>query len=336
MKPCILLPFGAVLAAAAATASADPIPGLGEGPVDVVASVVWSDQTGATLHSETQHVTGQAAGPSQSAEILFVQSLLGANASGHAPNVHSAFASSVGIVDGAQQDGGVGVSALKFSPASVAGGFDQLVSQVSWQQTFDNAGPNAVTGSLHLVIPELSVGLFGVPPQRSAVNAIETALAEVQLTASIRHADGSIDPAAGLDLGMHIDEFQLFLAPGHLENFADVTFIGNVGNAFTFDGDEFDRLATLAPGSRNVSIGTLQPGDSYTYTYQLTVRGRTAGAERGFQAFVGDPFSATFTADGLEPTFSLAAVPEPGTDALLLAGLGALAAVLRRRARPAR
>ena len=93
---------------------------------------------------------------------------------------------------------------------------------------------------------------------------------------------------------MHIDEFQLFLAPGHFENFADVTFIGNVGNAFTFNGDEFDPLATLAPGSRNVSIGTLQPGDTYTYTYQLTVRGRTAGAERGFQAFVGDPFAASF------------------------------------------
>jgi len=332
MKPLVFLSCAAALLAAAVPAGADTLFGVSEGPVDVTASVIWSDQSGATLHTETRNVPGQAGGPLQSAEILFVEPKLGANVSSHGRNIQSAFASSLATADGVRQDGGVGVSALKFSPAPVAGAFDQLVSQASWQQTFDNAGPNAVQGSLHLVIPELSVGLIGVAPRRSAVNHIETALAEVDLTAFIRHADGSIGPARSFQFGMHIDEFQLALGPGTFANFADVTFIGDVRNPPSFSGDDFNPLFALDPTTRDVSTGLLQPGDSYTYTYQLTVRGRTAGAEHGFLAFVGDPFQASFGEDSLVPTFRVvAAVPEPGTSVSLLAGLFVVVAVLRRR-----
>ena len=144
MKPLVLIFCAAVLLAAATPAGADTLFGVSEGPVDVTASVIWSDQTGATLHMETRNVPGQAGGPAQSAKIF--------------------------------------------------------------------------------------------------------------------------------------------------ANFADVTFIGDVRSGPTFNGDGFDPLFALAPTTRDVSTGLLQPGDSYTYTYQLTVRGRTAGAEHGFLAFLGHPF----------------------------------------------
>ena len=76
-------------------AAADTLFGVSEGPVDVTASVIWSDQTGATLHTETRNVPGQAGGPPQSAEILFVEPKLGMNVSEHALTVRSAFASSL-------------------------------------------------------------------------------------------------------------------------------------------------------------------------------------------------------------------------------------------------
>ena len=216
MKPLVFLSCAAALLAAAIPAGADTLFGVSEGPVDVTASVIWSDPSGATLHTETRNVPGQAGGPPQSAEVLFVEPKLGINVSPHGLNIQSAFASSLATADGVRQDGGVGVSALKFSPAPVAGGFDQLVDQASWQQTFDNAGPNAVQGSLHLVIPELSVGLIGVGPQHSEVNHIETALAEVDLTAFIRHADGGIDPTRSFQFGHAHRRVPVRTRPGQL------------------------------------------------------------------------------------------------------------------------
>ena len=40
----------------------------------------------------------------------------------------------------------------------------------------------------------------------------------------------------------------------------------------------------------NIKLGTLEPGDTVSYVYQLTAEGTTHGGEQGFVAFLGDPF----------------------------------------------
>ena len=47
--------------------------------------------------------------------------------------------------------------------------------------------------------------------------------------------------------------------------------------------------------STDVKLGTLQPGDTVSYVYQLTAQGTTHGGEQGYVAFLGDPFGLDVT-----------------------------------------
>ncbi|HEY1338726.1 MAG TPA: hypothetical protein VGF59_14520, partial [Bryobacteraceae bacterium] len=61
--------------------------------------------------------------------------------------------------------------------------------------------------------------------------------------------------------------------------------------------------------STNVTLGTLQPGDTVSYIYQLTAQGTTHGGEQGYMAFLGDPFGVDVVSGNLVLTTE---VPEPG------------------------
>ena len=51
--------------------------------------------------------------------------------------------------------------------------------------------------------------------------------------------------------------------------------------------------------STNIKLGTLQPGDTVSYVYQLTAQGTTHGGEQGYVAFLGDPFGLDVTSGNL-------------------------------------
>jgi hypothetical protein len=80
-------------------------------------------------------------------------------------------------------------------------------------------------------------------------------------------------------------------------------------------------------------LGTLQPGDTVSYVYQLTAQGTTNGGEQGYVAFLGDPFGLDVTSGNL--VLSIASVPEPATGILSVIGLLCIVLVLgSRRAAP--
>jgi hypothetical protein len=82
-------------------------------------------------------------------------------------------------------------------------------------------------------------------------------------------------------------------------------------------------------------LGTLQPGDTVSYVYQLTAQGTTHGGEQGYVAFLGDPFGSDVTSGNL--VLSLSSVPEPSTWTLSAIGLLCIVLVLgSRRAAPIR
>ena len=51
--------------------------------------------------------------------------------------------------------------------------------------------------------------------------------------------------------------------------------------------------------SADIKLGTLQPGDTVSYVYQLTAQGTTHGGEQGYVAFLGDPFGSDVTSGNL-------------------------------------
>lgn len=314
------------LVAAPPPAVAAPIFGVIDGPLNMHVNVLSSDLAGNTLHSDAQDVVGTISGPKQSAEILFEDAQLGANPTRLPPNVKNAFASALAESDG---NGGVGVAAVKFG-----GGGEQLVSQASWEQTFEDVNGLDSTISLHMAVPSMIAGLFLVAPNRSAVNKIEQALTEVDLVTTIHRANGAIEAGGAFQFGVRVEEFQIPLGPGIFSNFADISFIGSAGVPLGIDvfNAPTNPVWVLDPFSIDLTLGTLNPGDTLSYTYQLTTRGRTSGAERGFQAFVGDPFGVNITGGNLVATITQGApadVPEPQTWGIMIVGVGLLARLRR-------
>src|SRR5262249_6625654 len=126
---------------------------------------------------------------------------------------------------------------------------------------------------------------------------------------------------------------------GHFANFADVGFLGannrtvSLFDSFKDNGDPSNPRFTIDSVSTDVKLGTLQPGDTVSYLYQLTAQGTTHGAEQGYMAFLGDPFGQDVTGGNL--VLSFASVPEPATWILSVIGLGCiLGALVARRAAP--
>ena len=294
-------------------------------PLDLSANVIESIQPGGTVFHDSQPLFGTTSDPVQSAELLHVSDV-GVNASGRSTNISGAFASSLAESDG---NGGVGVSQLIFGSP---GGSDQdsirkLVAQSLWTHTFVYDGP-AAHDMLHLNIPTLQVGLLGVPPRRSGPSATETAEARAEVDTVITHPDGSMVQGI-FEYGLR--EFETQVPSGKdLLNLADKEVLEHPNPlVFTptlrFNGDDFNPSYTLDPVSLDLDLGVLQPGDTMSWVYTLTAQGTTHGFERGYYAFLGDPFGAESTTGNLSETVGASTdAPEAHTSALILLGFAGL------------
>lgn len=301
--------------------------------VDLSANVIESILPGGTVFHDSKPLFGTTVDPLQSAELLHLSDT-GVNASGRSTNISGAFASSLAESDG---NGGAGVSQLIFGSPGNSGqdAVRQLVAQSLWTHTFLYAGPDA-HDILHLNIPTLQVGLLGVPPRRSGPSATETAEARAEVDAVITHSDGTMVQGI-FEYGLR--EFETQVPSGSdLLNLADKKILEHPNPlqftpTLTFNGDDFNPSYTLSPVELDVDLGVIQPGDTMSWVYTLTAQGTTHGFERGYYAFVGDPFGEGAAAGKLTETIVASTVPEESTSALLLLGLAGL---LMRRWRGAR
>jgi hypothetical protein len=293
-------------------------------PVDLSANVIESNLPGGTVFHDSKPLFGTTVDPLQSAELLHVSNT-GVNASGRSTNISGAFASSLAESDG---NGGVGVSQLIFgSPGgSGQGTVRQLVAQSLWTHTFLYNGPGG-HDLLHLNIPTLQVGLLGVPPRRSGPSATETAEARAEVDAVITHPDGSMVQGI-FEYGLR--EFEKQIPSGKdLLNVADKKILEHPNPLlFTpilkFNGDDFNPSYTLSPVTLDLDLGVIQAGDTMSWVYTLTAQGTTHGFERGYYAFLGDPFGAERTSGNLTETIVASTVPEATMSSLMLLGLTGL------------
>jgi hypothetical protein len=121
------------------------------------------------------------------------------------------------------------------------------------------------------------------------------------------------------------------------ENFADVEFLGannstvDLFQSFKDNGSDSNPRFSIDSVSTDVKLGTLQPGDTVSYVYQLTAQGTTHGGEHGYVAFLGDPFGLDLTQGNLILTTT--PVPEPTTCILTAVALTYLVIPLARRQR---
>ena len=103
------------------------------------------------------------------------------------------------------------------------------------------------------------------------------------------------------------------LGPGVFSNFADVQFLGvnnstlSLFDSFKDNGDDFNPRFSLDSVSADIKLGTLQPGDTVSYVYQLTAQGTTHGGEQGYVAFLGDPFGSDVISGNLVLSIALRA-----------------------------
>ena len=291
---------------------------------------------GGTVFHDSKPLFGTTIDPLQSAELLHLSDT-GVNASGRSTNISGAFASSLAESDG---NGGVGVSQLIFgSPGGSGDGVRKMVAQSLWTDTFVYSGP-AAHDFLHLDIPTLQVGLLGVAPRRSAPSATETAEADARVDMVITHPDGSTTQGI-FEFG--IREFETQIPSGKdLLNLADKQILAHPNPlVFTpvlhFNGDDFNPSYTLDPVKLDLDLGVIQAGDTMSWVYTLTAQGTTHGFERGYFAFLGDPFGGEVSSGNLRQTTSASAsgnpieiiggataVPEANTSELILLGFAGL------------
>ena len=274
-------------------------------------------------------------GPTDRAEYLYLASQ-GQNASGRSTNITGAFASA--LAQG-NYSGGVGATSWIGGSPSLTDldALEQLAAHATWTQDFTNDGATPIPVLASFQIPALQVGLIDVPPNRSRISAAETAEAEASLAFIITHADGSITKGPLFEFGLRAFETQLQLSPGVFENLADVEFIGVTGqtvplfDSFKFNGDDINPRFGIDAVSTEVDFGTLQPGDVLDVVYQLSAVGTTHGFERGFVAFLGDPFEVDGSSGTLTIETGRAAVPEPATWVMMIIAFGCLIGFAGRR-----
>jgi len=297
-------------------------------PIDLSANVSEAILPDGNIFQNTNPLFGTLPDPNQSAQLLHLSDV-GVNPSNHS-SVSGAFSSSLAESNG---NGGTGVSQLIFGSPGGAGLNEtrQLVAQSLWTQTFLYLGTPTVDISLHLTIPALQVELWGIPPNRDDPSFTETAQASAQVDTVITHADGTFSHGGSFEFGLKEFETQIPDGTGTLLNFADMDVIGNDASLFTSLREDSDfpqsrvrwRIDSV---STTVDLGQLHTGDTLAYIYTLTAEGTTHGFERGYDAFLGDPFGVDVVTNNLVATVSLAdssapQVPEAGTCWLMLLGL---------------
>jgi hypothetical protein len=294
-------------------------------PVDLSANVIESILPGSIVFHDSSPLFGVTVDPLQSAELLHLSDT-GVNASGRSTNISGAFASSLAESDG---NGGAGVSQLIFGLPGGSGQnvVRQLVAQSLWTHTFLYDGP-AAHDILHLNIPTIQVGLLGVPPRRTGLSSTETAEARAEVDTVITHPDGSMIQGI-FEYGLR--EFETQVPSGmDLLNIADKRILEHPNPLlFTpvlrFNGDDFNPAYTLDPVDLDLDLGVIQPGDTMSWVYTLTAEGTTHGFERGYFAFVGDPFGEEIVTGNLRETIvASTAAPEASPSALILLAFAGL------------
>jgi hypothetical protein len=300
-------------------------------PIDLSSNVSEAILPGANgnVFQNSLPLFGTDRDPKQSSELLHV-SPVGFNPSSHS-KVPGAFASSLAESDG---NGAVGVSQLIFGFPDPDGADQnvvrQLVAQSLWTQTFLYTGIPTVDLTLHLRIPSLQVELFGIPPNRDNPSFTETAEAAARVDTVITHPDGTFSKGGSFELGLREFETQIPDPAFGLLNFADLDLIGNVPVALLQEDTDFPQSRVRFRIDNiivtDVDLGMLHTGDTLAYVYTFTAEGTTHGFERGYDAFLGDPFGVDVVTDNLTVTVSAAGaeVPEPSTSAMMLLGLAAL------------
>jgi hypothetical protein len=291
-------------------------------PIDLSANVSEALLPGATVFQDSKPLFGTTPDPVLSAQLLHL-SERGVNGSNRSTNISEAFSSSLAESNG---NGGVGVSQLIFgSPGNTGQNVvRQLVAQSLWTQTFVYNGSPAVNITLHLHIPALQVQLLGVPSHRDNPSFTETAEARANVDTVITHSDGTFSKGGSFEFGLREFETQIPDGTGTLLNFADIDLLGTQGPLFDSFVCNFVAACNINSVSADVNLGVLHTGDTLAYVYTLTALGTTHGFERGYDAFLGDPFGTQVVSDNLGVTVALAdvtEVPEPGSFALLLSGL---------------
>jgi hypothetical protein len=333
-KKYLLGALAAPLLLGANAASAE-VAGITLGPLTASAAVHEALLPGATIFDD-EHTFFQP-GPADRTEYLYLASQ-GLNASGRSTSIKSAFASASAQ---GNYTGGVGVTSWIGGSPSLTDpdALEQLAAHTTWTQDFSNEVTTPMAMSALFRIPALEVGLIDVPPERSRISAAETAEAKASLAFIVTHADGSITKAPLLEFGLRAFESQLVLSPGVFENFADFEFIGVTDqtlplfDSFKFNGDRINPRFEIDAVSPKVDFGTLQPGDVLDVVYQLTAVGTTHGFERGFVAFLGDPFEVDGSSGSFvfETSAVTPSVPEPSTWVLMIVGFSLVAGFAGRR-----
>jgi len=302
-------------------------------PIDLSANVSEAILPGGTIFQDSKPVFGTAPDPKQSAELLHISSV-GVNASGRSTNISGAFASSLAESNG---NGGVGVSQTIFGRPGTTDEnvVRQMVAQSLWTQTFVYNGSPDVNITLHLHIPALQVQLIGVPPNRDNPSFTETAEVRANVDTVITHADGSFSKGGSFEFGLREFETQIPDSAGTFLNFDDVDVLGTDASLFDTLRPNFVGAWNIDSVSADVNLGVLHTGDTLAYVYTVTAEGTTHGFERGYDAFIGDPFGVDVVGNNLGVTLALAdtEVPEASTSSLMLLALGALWIHARCRAR---
>jgi PEP-CTERM motif len=113
-----------------------------------------------------------------------------------------------------------------------------------------------------------------------------------------------------------------------------VDFIGTDDPLFDSFVCNFVGACNTGSVTTGVDLGVLRTGDTLSYVYTLTAQGTTHGFERGYDAFLGDPFGVDVVGGNLGVSVSLAdsSVPEPGTFWIGLLGVAGVC-VSRRQTR---
>jgi hypothetical protein len=301
-------------------------------PIDISANVSESILPGGMLFQDSKPIFGTEPDPKQSAELLHISDN-GVNASGRSTSIKGAFASSLAESNG---NGGVGVSQTIFgNPGPPENVVRQLVAQSLWTQTFVYNGSPTVNITLHLHIPALQVQLIGIPPNRDNPSFTETAEARANVDTVITHSDGTFSKGGSFEFGLREFETQLPDSTGTFINFGDVDILGTDVELFDTLRPNFVGAWNIDAVSKDVELGVLHTGDTLAYVYTLTAEGTTHGFERGYDAFIGDPFGVDVVADNLSVTVALADTPEASTSGLMLLGFTGLL-VWRRHAPGAR